>query len=520
MATKKKILFLRPPRYLWSIMNATNYFVLPLAYPTLAGYLRRKLPELEIHIVDTNLKNLGWNSVAKLISDLKPDFVAVGEKTMYYDEGFRAFTLAKNLNPNVVTIGGGVMYSALPKWSLNECKSLDYIVAYEGEETLCELIETLIGGGDVANVRGIAYRNSDGEPQITPPRPLIEDLDSLPFPAYDLMNVPAYKTFGEKWPISTTIQSARGCLSNCNFCSWRIQEGRPALFNGKYKSYPAFRRKSVGRAIEEVEYLYRNFGVRYLFWVDASFNLDNEWVVNFSEELLRKNLKIQYLASVRSDYLLEQERLGILELMVKSGLRHVIVGVERSTESDLSWLNKRLAGNMDTSLEIFRVMAKKYPEVLRQGIYLCGLPDDDAKKIEALVAHAHTCNLDIATFHPLTPFPGTPLYEDSIANGSIEERDFTKYDLFHPIMRTKYLTREEVGHLTHRNHRLFLLKKPWRFPLGLASPHFVRREMLRWAVEVMAKSVFKEASESIRNGSFKLTSESINMIKKPAWYES
>ncbi len=515
-----KVLFVRSPRHIWPILNESDNFLLPLAYPSLAAYLRRHMKGVEVTILDATARQMGWASLRRYLRENRPDVVALGEKTVYAYEGMKVFEMAREELPDVVNVAGGVLFTALPGWALETCKALDCVVLYEGEETMRDLLETLRSGGDPAGVPGLAYRDSGGDTRLTPARPLIEDLDSLPMPAYDIAGLEYYRPFGKLWPRAVTVQRSRGCPSACRFCSWRIQEGRPELLGDRYVSHPAYRTKSVERMVSEIEWLYRDFGVRYLFWVDGTWNLDSEWLGRFSEELLRRDIRMDgWWAFVRADRLLEQERDGVLSLMVKAGFRHTLVGAEHHTGESLEFLNKGIR-DADVTIEAFQLLARKYPEVFRQATYITGLPDDTEESIKALVKHAHDSDLDFAAFHPVQPFPGTPFYQEALDEGLIEETSFDKYDMFYPVMRTRNIGRGEVAAATQWCYKNFVLKKPFRYATRMFSPHPIRRNLHRWFAYSVTRIIARDFKNSLTQGTSFKGFSGIDTLWKPDWYFS
>ncbi len=516
---KIKIMFLRSPRSMWPIINEQDNFLLPLAYPTLAAYLKKYFPGIEIEIVDTMAMKMGWRSLEKCLAETQPDIVAIGEKTIYYKEGFRAFELARKVLPNVVNIAGGVFFTAMPKWTLENCPAIDFVVLYEGEETLRDLITTLRDGRLVESVKGIVYRDTGNNPQFTPERPLIENLDDLPMPAYDIAGLDQYQPFGHLWPKAITVQRSRGCTRSCRFCSWRQQEGRPELAGDKYISHQAYRTKSPERMADEIEWLYRDFGIRYLFWVDATWNLDNDWLMAFCEEIFRRKIELDgWWAFVRADELIHNEEGGVLSAMVKAGLRHVLVGAEHDSQEVLDSLNKGVR-NYDITKQAFRMLSKQYPQVFRQATYITGLPQDTVESIKGLVKHAHDCDLDFAAFHPVAPFPGTEMYELGRRENLLEEFDYSKYDMFYPAMRTHHISREEVAAATQWCYRNFVQKKPFKYFRRMFSPYPIRRDLHRWFAFAVARVMLKDLKNSlIHKTQFKGFS-GIDTLQKPHWYE-
>lgn len=514
---KIKIIFLRSPRHFWPIVNESDNFLLPLGYPCLAAYLREHNVGVECEILDCCPNRIGYKTLARLLAQKKPDVVGIGEKVVYTYEGFKAFELVKQVLPGCITIAGGHVYSHLPEWSMRKCPAIDYIVRFEGEETLSELIEALRTDGDLSKVKGIVYREGNAILH-TPPRQPIQDLDTLPIPAYDLADVDKYAPFGKLWHKATTIQRSRGCTDNCSFCSWWVMEGKHELKDGKLLHTSHFRTKSVDRVLEETELLYEKHGVRYLFWVDATWNIDDEWLEEYCSELIRRNYKLGWWAFVRADNLIEQERKGVLELMVKAGLRHVLVGVERVTQGDIHWIEKHnyFEGTAKIAFDILR---KKYPQVFRQGTILTGIRTETKESMEQLLQYAFDCHLDFAAFHPITPFPGTRLWDRARAEGWLDTENFDEYDMFVPVMSSEHLSREEIAELTIANQQNFVKKKPWRYVKGLFSRHEMRRRLHWWFLFSIGRILAYDAYQAIMGRKQFAGFSAVNSLWKPRWYE-
>lgn len=512
-----KIAYIRPPRHFWPIINESDNFLLPLGYPALAGYLREHMQNIEQVILDCCVVKMGYASLRRWLEDNKPDVVAIGELTMYGHEGFRAFKMAREVNPDVVNIAGGYLYSALPDWTLEQCPSIDFVVRNEGEETLRELVETLRSGGDLSKVRGMNFRDG-GRSVMNPTRPLIRNMDDLPIPAYDLSHLELYSPFGKLWPKAITVQRSRGCNFSCPYCSWWVQEGEEVIEGNHRMPRAAYRTKSVARMVKETELLYEKFGIRYLFWVDGTWNLDNDWLDEYCSELIKRKYDLGWWAFVRADLLVQQEKAGILEKMVRAGLRHVLVGIERANNEDLKYIDK-VGYDRDITKEAFAILRTKYPEVFRQGTMLTGLWEDDKDSIRGLLKYAHEIDVDFPAFHPIMPFPGTVLYEQSVAAGRIEETDFSKFDMMVPVMPTKHMTREEVSEETTWCYSNFVAKKPLRFFSRLFSPHKIRRRLHWWFLYAIGRTLFVDLIKAIKGEKKFSGFASTSQMWRPKYYE-
>ena len=511
-----KVLLIRPPYHLWPIINESDNFLLPLAYPCLGAYLKQKLGGVEVKVVDCLPLKIGWKSLRKIIIEERPDVVGVGDKVCYMHEGIKAVKMAKEINPDVVTVGGGHFHSHLPEYSLKNFPELDFIVRFEGEETFLELLQALREGNNLSEVESIAYRE-DARAITTPPRSLIENLDNLPFPDYDLMPINKYSPFGNLWPRAITIQGGRGCAYDCNFCAWTACEGEHKLIDGKVILVPKYRKKNVARVIEEIDFLYNKYGVRYLFWVDGTWNHEHEWVNDLCEEIIKRGYKLGWWAFVRADLLLEQERLGILEKMVRAGFRHTLFGGERPVDEELKMIGKSKLHASDLK-EACWLLEKKYPEVFRQATFTSGIRVETKKTMERLGEFARDSHLDFAAFHPLIPWPGTPLWEEANSKGWIEEYDFSKFDMFYPAMPSEHLSREQISKLSQKLYKDFVGKQPLRYAKGLFSRYSIRRRLHWWFLFSITRVLLWDLLLSILRKKRFEGFGAVNRLWKPKWY--
>ncbi len=513
-----KIVFVRPPYHLWPIINESDNFLLPLAYPCLGAFLKQRMVGIEVKVIDCLPLKIGWKSLREIIAREKPDVVGVGDKVCYAHEGIKVVQMAKELNPGVITIAGGHFHSHLPKYSLEMFTCLDFVVRYEGEETLLELLQVLQQGGNLSEVASIAYRDN-GKIIVTSPRSVIKNLDDLPFPDYDLMPVNKYATFGKLWPKAITIQGARGCGYDCKFCSWTVTEGEHRLESGAEILEPKHRKKSVARVIDEIDFLYNKYGIRYLFWVEGTWNYDHKWVNALCESIIKRGYQLGWWAFVRSDLLLEQERLGILKTMVKAGLRHTLIGGERSDDGELQALGK---GGLQASdlMKACRLLENKYPEVFRQATFTTGIRSESESSIKKLGKFSRKVHLDFAAFHPLTPWPGTILWDEAKRKGWIEEYDFSKFDMFSPVMASEHLSREEISKFSQKLYKDFVLKQPLRYIQGLFSCYPIRRRLHWWFLFSISRVLLRDLLLSL-SGKKKFEGfASTISLQKPKWYNS
>ena len=391
-------LFVRPPRPLWPFNSPASAFWPPLAFASLAAALREGLPDLRVEILDAPALEMGWRTLTAELRRRRPAFIGIGEEAVSCVEGLRLARLAKDAGARV--IAGGCFFGHVSPQVL-ATGVIDAVVHGEGELTIVELVEALRQNSAPAlrAVRGISFW--DEAPVMTAPRPLIADLDTLPFPAYDLLPVARYGARSVNHPRLAAIECGRGCFGSCDFCVLWRQMGR---FVGE-QAVPSLRTKSPERLLEEARVLARRYNRGYLGWVDPCFNADPRVPAQLAESLLREDLRFGQSAWMRTDALVRDAASGALAHCVRAGLNEMYLGIERPDAESLEALNK--TSGVDDAKEALRILRTRFPEVLAVGSFIYGLPGDTPAAVRDIHRLAIQLDLDQFFFIPLTPLPGT-----------------------------------------------------------------------------------------------------------------
>ncbi len=506
-----RVLLVHGPRKFWPFIHEQDNYLVPQNLICLAAYLRRA--KVDVSVLDCLPLHMGYRTLASEIIKRSPDVVAVGENhSMYASEALKVLRLAKEIDKDIITIAGGTHFSNTLEWTLNS-NVVDYVVIGEGEETFLDLINHLSDDrNNTENVKGIAFKR-DGETIVTEPRPLINDMNSLPMPAYDMLPMHLYGRSDYLFsPGGTTIHHSRGCTGSCSFCAFWLQNAERKIVNGKIKLIPRFRTKSPEYTVEEIEYLYRTFNKRMMIFVDDSFNLLPEWNDRFAELLLKKNLPVGWFGFMRADCLLRDEKNGILEKLVRSGLVHICIGVERNEKEVLESFNKKFY-KPSTTEEVIKIFKTKYPQVFLQGTFIVGHRKESRESLKKLGEYAKRLDLDFPAFHPLTPVPGTLMYDEAIVNGWLKDVDFDEFDWSTPVMDSEYLTRDEILDLTSEITADYL-RYGWIIK-GLTSRYKYRRNMYLWWLIVSMKVGIKNLYMKMNP----FDPKNYQLLYKPEWYD-
>lgn len=519
---RKKFILVRPPRYLWPFVNESDNFLLPLGLPSIAAAVMRDVPDIEMKIIDCPPLKIGWKTLGEILRKEKPDFVGAGEEALYHEEAFRLFSLTKEIHPESVTIAGGHFFSWMVEYGLNH-PALDVVVRFEGENTIVDLMRTLLSQGDLSKVDGIAYKK-DSLVVKNSLRAHEENLDRLPIAAFELMPMGKYSPFGYLWPQSVTLEHSRGCVDRCSFCSlWTFwgKHMNTDVEQGHLEVTPRYRTKSVARTLEEIDIVYRKYNRKYIIWADPTFNVDPKWTDEFCEGLLKRNYRdLYWWAFLRADYLIRDERLGILKKMVKGGLIHPLIGIERGCSEDFKKLDKS-AYTSGLIKEVFDIFRRKYPQVFRQGTFVTCLPFDTRESMLGLVDFAKEIDIDYPAFHPIAPVPGTVIYKEAKEQDLLEEHDFKRYDWATPLMRSYTgLSRQDFADLNMELNKRYVLCRPFWLVRGLFSPYKHKRSLYWWFFRNTVKVLFLSLLDTLLRKKEPELMNGFRQLRKPLWYDS
>ncbi len=365
----------------------TNYPQLPLGLAYLAGPLEKN--GHEVSVVDANLEQLSPQQAAKSALKNSPDLVGITSMTPEIQE---AITISEDirLESEVPIVCGGPHPSALPKFTLKTVPFFDFLVVGEGELTLLELVAALEKGTSLKKINGLGFRKGK-QIVLTPPRPFIKNLDSLPLPAYHLFDLKRYKPHpphGNRRPIIPLLTS-RGCPFRCLFCS------KPTF--GKI-----FRTQSPARTIEEIKYLKEKFKVKEVIFYDDSFTLDKKRILKLCQLMRDEKIGLPWSCETRVN-LVDEE---LLSSMKSAGCYKVSYGVESGSQKILDTLRKDIT--LSQTKHAFEL--SKRIGIKTVAYFMLGSPGETSGTVKQTIDFAILLDPDFAQFSITTPYPGSDLY--------------------------------------------------------------------------------------------------------------
>ena len=458
-----KVVFVEPPKEFWFVMG--EYLPPPTAAIQLAAYLEAERPGDEIAVIDCQAEGLDWRGLERRLEAGEPDIVAVSSvATCNAYTVVRALETAKRVAPDALTITGGQHFTALAEPSLERYPVIDAIARGEGERTLVEVVKAREVDRNLADVRGLTFRHGD-EIISTPPRSLIEDLDTLPMPGYHLVedHLDRYHfrmmAGNRRYLI---IEGSRGCDHSCTFCS------QHAFWGNRWRA------KSARRLAKEIEFCHDRFGAEFIWLTDDNFAFGPRADKLFAE-LVGRGLgdEVLWFVQARVDDVVASA--SSLPMMRRSGNEWVLMGVESGSPEALASYRKGIEpGQAHKAVRLL-----KEDDIFAQATLIIGNRRDTHDSIEGLRRFVADLDPDLAIFMILTPFPGTELYEEAVRKGWIENLNWADYDMIHAVMPTETLTREEVQRELYDCYRSFYGSLPRRLR-GIFSSNRFKRKTYRY----------------------------------------
>ena len=425
-----KITLVNPP-YPPSAHSHPPFIPLGIAY---LGAVAEKAGH-QVTVIDCQAEKLSYQAFRNRISQIPSDIVGVTSTTLLYNSAKQLLTIAKETHPNATTIIGGSHATFWDTNALQECPALDIVVRREGETTFLEILQRLQEDKTLEGVLGLTYRAKDGTIHQNPDRPFLQDLDSLPFPAYHLLPLEAFHRMGKTiFPLTTS----RGCVQWCDFCSTVRMFGR------------GYRMRSPKNVVDEIEMLHNKYGESQFTFYDDAFTVNRNHVLQMCEEIKTRKLKISWDCETRVD-LVDQE---LLQTMHDTGCLAVWFGVESGSEKILGQMNKKI--KKDQTRAAFKMAQKAGLMVIASAII--GFPGETEETAWETINFIKELNPDDIGFYVATPYPGTPMYELVKKNGWLRITDFNRYDTATPTFETPLLSMERIREIRYKAHQQFYLR--------------------------------------------------------------
>ena len=360
-----------------------NYGIFPsLSLLYVAGILENT--NCEVLFIDAHAEELTLEQTVKRLNDFSPDFVGYTLTTYLFFQSMDWIKAIKE-QVNAPVLVGGVHLSIYARETLSY-PEIDYAVTGEGEYALPGLLDAIVCKKDLSSVRGIAFKQPDGNVVVTP-RANDVNVDEVPFPARHLIKNDIYYSFISKYKNFSVFITSRGCPYKCIFCE---------------QGSKAFRARSPKNVVDELEMCVKEFGIRELDFFDSSFTIRKQRVIDICEEINRRKLDIVWAARTRVDCITDD----VLKAMRSAGCARIYYGIESGNREILHTLKK------STSLDMYHDVIRRTKKhgIHTFGYFMVGNPYEDEATIRQTIRLALELDLDYAQFSKVTPMPATEMY--------------------------------------------------------------------------------------------------------------
>jgi len=367
------------------------------------------------------------------------DLVGISVLSSLYNNSKEIIKQIRSVNKDIPIIMGGTHPTAMPREVLEE-NDINIVVMGEGEETIKEIVKNY--PRNLKKIKGIVYKNK-GKIIENERRPLIPDINILPFPARHLLKIEKYQNYihGRK---ATTIMSSRGCPYNCVYC-FKL-DGR------------AWRPRKAELVVDELEKIVKDYNISAFYFHDDLFTADRKRVIDICNEIIKRNLDIFWICESRINTIDEE----LLNMMKKAGCKQIHFGIESGDEETLKKIRKGITKEQAKKALSLTKKAKIYTK----AYFMIGFPRDTRESLVNSLNFMLDIEADEILLNVVTPFPGTELWDLAIKDGIINPKNipWDKFygatpDVTEQFFFTNNLTREELIKIKKFMYRKIIINR-------------------------------------------------------------
>jgi len=410
----------------------------PLGMLYIATYLREN--GVDVSIIDEAAQDYSMKDTLDWVKKENPDILGFSTLSA---TGRKAALIAENVkreNPNIITVFGNFFATFNAERILRKYPFVDITIRGEGEQTSLELALCLARNGDLKKVRGINFRNNCTIIG-TEDRPLIKDVDSLPFPDREMLDAEYHNTTAGLVVAPKKFSgfvSSRGCVFQCRFCGCR------RLARNLWRS------RSVDNIMEEL-HLLSSQGYKQFLFVDDNFTLNPKRVIKLCQRLKKERVDIEFFAEGRVDNCSR----GMLQEMVRAKCRMIYFGIENATQKVLDYYDKRTTPKQ---AEDATKKAQNAGIDVIVASFILGAPHETRKEIQHTLDFAQKIHVDIPQFNILATFPGTDIWEELKMQGLVDEEKHWETGVMVSEVSPDAVPCKEVEQMIHDAYQRFFIR--------------------------------------------------------------
>ena len=410
----------------------------PLGMLYIATYLKEN--GVNTSIIDEAAQGYSLKDTVDWVKKENPDILGFSTLSA---TGRKAALLAEKVkqdNPNVKIVFGNFFATFNAERILQKYPQVDYIVRGEGEHTSLELTKYLEKGGDLKKVLGINFRNN-GQIVSTPDRELIKDINSLPFPDRELLDVEYHNTTAgvvvapKKF---SNFVTSRGCVYRCRFCGCRRL------------ARTLWRARSVENIMKEMHFL-ASQGYKQFMFVDDNFTLNPKRVIKLCRRLKKEKVDIEFFAEGRVDHCPQV----MLQEMVRANCKMIYFGIENGTQKVLDYYDKQITPQQ-AMIAVKRARNVGIDVIVAS--FIVGAPQETRQEIWNTIKFAQKLQVDIPQFNILATFPGTDIWEELKTQGLVNEEKHWETGVMVSEVSPDTVPAKEIEQMIHDGYQQFFIR--------------------------------------------------------------
>ncbi len=411
-----------------------------IEYPIYLAYVVAVLEKagIEVEFIDAVVEEMSIPDFADAAAKINPNMVVIECSTPSIQYDLLTAKSLKERMSDVFIVLVGSHPTFFHSQIMKENPQIDAICRGEFDLTVKDVAVALSNGDKLDEVKGITYRNKEGI-QVNEDRPLIQDLDELPFPARHIVKGDNYRQGTFTGKRCTTMVSSRGCPHRCTYCLW------PRTLYGS-----RFRARSAEDVVAEVEQLTRDYHIDEIYFDDDSLALNRARILRICRLINQKGIKVKWIPQCRVDSMDEE----VLRAMKEAGCHYIRFGVESGSQKILDIMKKGTTlAKIRRAFDLCRKVGIK-----TQAFFLFGIPGETPRTIRETIKFAKKLRPDSAQFAVVIPHPGTDLYEICQREGWLKYSRWEDFSACNSLIETPELSRKDVERARVRAYREFYFR--------------------------------------------------------------
>ncbi len=400
-----------------------------------------------VAVLDVNAEEMGFDEVEAFMRKNQPAWVGFTAVTAQIISTDRIARMIKRVSPKTRVVVGGVHATALPDAVLAN-PAIDFVIRGEGEQSFFALID----GQPLESIGGLSYRGKNPLVPIehnTPAEP-INDLDTLPTPAFHLVPFERYKpavgAFRRLPAVNMTM--TRGCPGKCTFCN---------------SAETALRTRSPEHLVDEIQRLQARYGIREVSFYDDTFTIYKQHVARLCDLIVERGIDLTWSCFARTDCVSP----SLLQKMKRAGCHQILFGIESADPKILEAIQKPI----DIALTREACRMVQAAGIAVRAAFMFGNPGETVESMRRTIDFAKELDPDLAIFNITTPYPGTKMFDWAKRNGYLRTLDWSDYDLANTVMTLPTVSPEEINRMYKVAYREFYFRAKflWRRLLRMRS---------------------------------------------------